>query len=251
MVKRPRIAIVTLVACALVLVGTPVAVVVMNQRAQDESIVTDVGDLNAALGLPSETASPTPTPEPSASASPTGPSTILSGPGSSSWSPPAAGDYYLGVQEPLPVKVHIPSLDVTAPVINVGLTKDRAMEIPEDIMKVGWYQYSVTPGSHQGSAVIVGHRDGAVQGRGAFYSIGTLDVGDKVVVTNEDGQKLQYKVVARELLDKHKWSKEAPKYFVIDGPARLTLISCGGYYDRAAGGYQSNVIVTAVPTAST
>lgn len=251
MVKRPRTAIVALVACGAVLVGTPIAVVVMNQRAQDEAIVTNVGDLNAALGLPSESASTEASAQASPSVSPSGPSTILTGPGSSSWSPPSAGDFYLGVQEPQPVKVHIPSIDVTAPVVNVGLTKDRVMEIPEDITKVGWYQYSVTPGSHQGSAVIVGHRDGAVQGHGAFYDIGTLEVGDKIVVTNEDGQKLDYKVVARELLDKHKWSKEAPKYFVIDGPARLTLISCGGYYDKAAGGYQSNVIVTAVPTAST
>ncbi len=35
--------------------------------------------------------------------------------------------------------------------------------------------------------------------------------------------------------------------FAVDGPPRLTLISCGGYYDPDNGGYQDNVVVTAVP----
>ena len=37
----------------------------------------------------------------------------------------------------------------------------------------------------------------------------------------------------------------------IEGDPRLTLISCGGYYDRANGGYQDNVVVTAVPVSTT
>ena len=35
--------------------------------------------------------------------------------------------------------------------------------------------------------------------------------------------------------------------FATDGSPRLTLITCGGYYDRSNGGYQDNVVVTAVP----
>jgi hypothetical protein len=29
----------------------------------------------------------------------------------------------------------------------------------------------------------------------------------------------------------------------------LTLISCGGYYDPADGGYQDNIVISAVPVA--
>ena len=102
----------------------------------------------------------------------------------------------------------------------------------------------MAPGAPQGSAVLVAHRDGRVQGHGVFYDLGQLSVGDKVVVTDAAGTKLKYKVVARELISK----KGLPlkELFAIDGPHRLTLISCGGYYDKNNGGYQDNVVVTAV-----
>ena len=38
--------------------------------------------------------------------------------------------------------------------------------------------------------------------------------------------------------------------FAVDGPARLTIITCGGVYERDNGGYQANVIITAVPVPS-
>jgi LPXTG-site transpeptidase (sortase) family protein len=104
----------------------------------------------------------------------------------------------------------------------------------------------VPPGASQGSAVLVAHRDGRVQGHGVFYDLGNLDVGNRVVVTAADGTRLLYKVVSRELIAKKRLPYE--ELFAIDGPPRLTLISCGGYYDRNNGGYQDNVVVTAIPT---
>ncbi len=35
--------------------------------------------------------------------------------------------------------------------------------------------------------------------------------------------------------------------FARSGPARLTVITCGGPYLADQGGYQDNVVVTAVP----
>ena len=58
---------------------------------------------------------------------------------------------------------------------------------------------------------------------------------------------LRYRVVSRELISKKRLPLE--ELFAIDGPARLTLISCGGYYDHDNGGYQDNVVVTAIPLA--
>ena len=104
------------------------------------------------------------------------------------------------------------------------------------------------PGADVGSAVLVAHRDGRVQGHGVFYNLGQLSVGDKVLVKTADGSDLRYKVVSRELISKERLPLEG--LFAIDGPARLTLISCGGYYDRNNGGYQDNVVVTAIPVQS-
>jgi LPXTG-site transpeptidase (sortase) family protein len=103
----------------------------------------------------------------------------------------------------------------------------------------------VPPGADQGSAVLVAHRDGQVQGHGVFYDLGNLGVGDRVWVTDASGRHLGYRVVSRELISKKRLPYE--ELFAIDGPARLTLISCGGYYDRNNGGYQDNVVVTAIP----
>ena len=131
------------------------------------------------------------------------------------------------------------------PVLENTTDKNDALDIPEDITKVGWYELGVPPGVDRGSAVLVAHRDGAVQGRGVFYWLGSLNVGDKVIVQNSAGEDLKYKVVARELIKKKRLPYE--ELFAVDGDPRLTLISCGGFYDRNNGGYQDNIVVTAVP----
>ena len=144
-----------------------------------------------------------------------------------------------------PVRVAIPALDVDTKIFPVGLDKNRAIEIPEDIRFVGWYELGVPPGVDRGSAVLVAHRDGREQGRGVFYFLGNLDVGDKVVVKTSAGEELPYKVVSRESILKKRLPYE--ELFAVDGDPRLTLISCGGVYDPDNGGYQDNVVVTAVP----
>jgi LPXTG-site transpeptidase (sortase) family protein len=145
--------------------------------------------------------------------------------------------------------VKIPAIGVSTRVIPVGLDANGATEIPSDITKVGWYDLGVAPGAPQGSAVIIGHRDGVVQGHGVFYDLGTLSVGDGVTVLNSAGDVLAYKVVSREAIKKKKMPME--ELFAIDGPPRLTLISCGGYYDKNNGGYQDNIVVTAIQVPST
>lgn len=145
---------------------------------------------------------------------------------------------------PIPVRVTIPSLSVDAAVMPVGLDDANAVEIPSDIDKVGWYELGVPPGAHRGSAVLVGHRDGRVQGHGVFYDLGLLDVGDRIEVLGESNESVKYRVVARESIVKKRLPYE--ELFAVDGPPRLTLISCGGLYDGQNGGYQENVVVTAV-----
>lgn len=145
-----------------------------------------------------------------------------------------------------PVAVRIPAIDVDTTIVPVGMDEHRAVQVPEDIGLVGWYEPTgVVPGSPVGSAVLVAHRDGSGGGQGVFYDLGQLDEGDRVLVTDESGRELRFEVVAREVLDKRGLPVE--ELFGWTGPARLTLISCGGEYIPERGGYQSNVVVTAVP----
>ena len=95
--------------------------------------------------------------------------------------------------------------------------------------------------------MLVAHRDSRTQGHGVFYDFGRLDVGDSVTVRNDAGENLKYSDVSHESIRKKRLPYE--ELFAIDAPPRLTLISCGGYYDPNSGGYQDNVVVTAVPQA--
>lgn len=150
-------------------------------------------------------------------------------------------------QQPLasPTRLRIGTLGIDAPIVRVALDDASAVEIPRDVGIVGWYELGVPPGAYRGSAVLVGHRDGRAQGHGAFYDLGLLNVGDRIGVTDATGRTLRFVVVARESIAKRRVPYE--ELFAVDGPPRLTLISCGGYYDPTNGGYQDNVIVTAVP----
>jgi sortase (surface protein transpeptidase) len=144
--------------------------------------------------------------------------------------------------------VTAPTIGVDAPVVPVGLDEARAVEIPADIATVGWYSLGVAPGSQVGSAVLVGHRDGRVDGRGALYHLAGLAPGDRIEITDAMARQLVFTVVAREVVAKAVLPTD--DLFAIDGPPRLTLITCGGEYVRDEGGYQANVIITAVPVTS-
>jgi LPXTG-site transpeptidase (sortase) family protein len=232
-VKRSRSALIVLIASLLVLAVGFGALIVSQRQEQEQADIPTVGSRD--LASLAAAASPSPT---MSSASPSASGSAPPSP-SQAPSPPVLS---------APVRVRIPQIGVKAEVLPVGLDKAKAVAIPEDIMKVGWYELGVPPGASQGSAVLVAHRDGRVQGHGVFYNLGQLGLGDKVFITTSAGEKLAYKVVSREQISKKRLPLK--ELFAIDGPPRLTLISCGGYYDRNNGGYQDNVVVTAVPTAS-
>ena len=144
-----------------------------------------------------------------------------------------------------PIGISIAKLGVRAPIDQVGVFDDGSVEIPEDITRVGWYRFGPGPGQGAGSTVIVGHRDGRNEGPGAFYSISALEPGDLVALDLADGSTRTYEVVSREVIDRELLPSD--DVFDEDGPERLTLISCIGFFDRENGGYQQNVVVTASP----
>ena len=144
-----------------------------------------------------------------------------------------------------PRQIRIPRLSIDAPVDEVGLIGDGKVEVPRDVSRTGWYRYSQVLESDEGSTVIVGHRDGVDQGAGAFYGLGELQLGDRIVVTTAGGDRVRYEVVARESFDKQ--IVPLDELFSSAGPHRLTLITCGGPFDATTLGYTDNVVVTAVP----
>lgn len=148
-----------------------------------------------------------------------------------------------------PTRVRVDSVGIDAAVDATGVQPDGTVVIPVDAYRVGWYRFGVAPGSTHGSAVLVGHVDSRTQGRGALYPLRGVQVGDRVVVTVTDrdgpGRDLVYRVVARQSIAKQR--VPFAELFARNGDHRLTLITCGGTYLPDRGGYQDNLVVTAVP----
>jgi LPXTG-site transpeptidase (sortase) family protein len=144
-----------------------------------------------------------------------------------------------------PAALAIPAIDVRATVDPVGVDGNGDFAVPPSVDEVGWYKFGPGANATSGSTVIAGHVDSREQGEGAFYRLRELDRGDEVTLTGDDGAVRTYRVVAREEYRKTKIPLE--RYFARDGAPRLTLITCGGPFDRETRRYRDNIVVTAVP----
>lgn len=149
--------------------------------------------------------------------------------------------------EPIPVSVHIPDLSVKSDVVPVGVDSDNNVEVPDDIQEIGWYAFAAGPMDPQGSIVLVGHRDGVESGQGAFYGIDQLEPGDSVVLRTSESSRIRFVVEDAQSVTKERFAELASDVFSTTGTKRLILITCGGEYVKADGGYQENVLVTAIP----
>ena len=141
----------------------------------------------------------------------------------------------------VPTRLRIPGIGVDAAVVPVGLAPNRQMEVPA-AADVGWYRLGPSPGDN-GSAVLAAHIDYGGE-EGAFFDLTSIPVGADVFVDSATGTQ-RFTVTTREQTAKADVRLE--RYFTADGPARLTLITCGGAFSRSARHYQDNLIITATP----
>lgn len=146
---------------------------------------------------------------------------------------------------PRPTALTIGALGVRqAPVIDVGVQDDGAMEIPP-VDEVGWYRYGAAPGG-EGSAILAAHI--AYDGEdGVFVDLVELGPGAEVEVALDDGTTSRYVVESTARYPKDALPEEV--VFARTGPPRLVLVTCGGRFDAEARSYDDNVVVTAIPLA--
>lgn len=174
---------------------------------------------------------------------PTSAPSSAAGTGGTSPDPAAIRKVPQPVDAAAPIRAEVPGIG-GVPIDPVGVSGDGQAEIPEDISRVGWYQYGSAPGDGEGSVVLMGHRDSR-GGQGVLFTLPVVQVGAQIVVTDAEGVRHPYRVVSNESIAKT--VVPLADLFAREGPPRLLLISCGGPYDRDRGGYLENVIVTAVP----
>jgi sortase (surface protein transpeptidase) len=145
------------------------------------------------------------------------------------------------VQLPIPVRVVIPSIGVSAPLIPLGLNRDGTLEVPKSFSEAGWFRPGPEPGE-RGAAVIAGHI-ASKYGPGVFLRLSSLRRGAVVVVVLENRARLHFVVTGQKQVAKARFPAKLV-YRKTPYPA-LRLITCGGRFNAATGHHVDNTIVFA------
>jgi LPXTG-site transpeptidase (sortase) family protein len=140
----------------------------------------------------------------------------------------------------VPQSIDIPSIDVDAPLMKLGLSASGEVELPpyEKPKVAGWFSGSAVPGE-KGASVIIGHVD-TKTAPAVFYKLRQLHKGETVKVERSDGKVVRFKVDSIEQVSKDHFPTR--RVYVDDG---LKLVTCGGQFDYAKGEYVDNIIVYA------
>jgi hypothetical protein len=141
----------------------------------------------------------------------------------------------------VPRQIVIARIGLRARIVRVGLTRDRALDVPADGRLAGWWKGGSRPGE-PGPAVIDGHVDSQT-GPAVFYRLGELRKDDVIRIRRADGSTVRFVVrrVARYPKDRF------PTRAVYGATRRptLRLITCSGTFDRSRGHYLDNTVVYA------
>ncbi len=141
-----------------------------------------------------------------------------------------------------PVRIEIPAISVATNIVQVGVTPDNIMEIPEEFTTVGWYKNGVKPGE-QGAAILNGHYDTTTGHPAVFFSISQLNMGDEIYIFTKDEKQLTFIV---DTILSHPL-EDFPKdivYGEFEGKG-IKLITCDGIWNPAKRSYTNRLVVTA------
>lgn len=142
-----------------------------------------------------------------------------------------------------PEAIRIPAIDVVGPVVDVGLTTlDKAgrtaMDVPTNARDIAWLR-DIKIG--EGNAQLAGHRDYKGR-RGTFYNLGDLKPGDEIHIDTVEGDSVTYTVEWVKMFDAN---VDATELLSDQGRPVLTLITCGGTFNRATRHYEERYVVRA------
>lgn len=145
------------------------------------------------------------------------------------------------IRAPLPSRMIVPALGIDAPIVPVGLEPSGIMASPPDGHLIGWYEPGPRPGEPS-NAVLDGHADWSGQ-PAVFWRLKELKAGDEIVVRS--GLDLRFRYVVTDV--KQYRAEEAPldEVFGATPEPTLTLITCGGEFDRGRREYEDRIVVRA------
>ncbi len=141
-----------------------------------------------------------------------------------------------------PKYIELPTIKAGGYLQNVGVDQKKAVAVPNNIHMAGWFIDTVRPGE-KGNSIIDGHVNGR-KNDGIFKNLIKLKKGDTVSVEFGDGRKKSFEV--DEVVSVK--TAEAASVLFSQKPGitnQLTLITCGGVFNRQINQYEERVIAIA------
>jgi sortase A len=139
----------------------------------------------------------------------------------------------------VPMRLEIPSIDVSASVESVGMDAKGNMDVPKHDDNVAWYNLGYKLGE-KGNTVLAGHLDTRTGAPAVFWNLKKLKPGDSIKVTGDDGMDYQYHVIRVE--NYAAGSFPLQEVFGSHSTNRLNLITCEGQYTKGTG-YSNRTVV--------
>jgi LPXTG-site transpeptidase (sortase) family protein len=145
-----------------------------------------------------------------------------------------------------PLRLLVDSLEVDAPVIEMGVDDQGIPHVPRNGEDVAWYSFSSPPGAGS-NAVFAAHInwEGA---SGVFGNLHVLQAGDTIRLISEDEHEYTYEVFANFAVDPY--DDDSLKVMDPTPKDTVTLITCGGSWipdpnEQFGGSYTNRTIVQA------
>lgn len=141
-----------------------------------------------------------------------------------------------------PVYLTIPSINVSARILHIGLTSEGAVSVPEGAFDTSWFSAGSRPGQ-LGSAVISGHtgiwKDGT---HSIFDNLHTLQLGAVIYVKDDAGITRSFIIKETRVYGKN---EIVPEIFDPSDKAYLNIITCHGQWLESEHTYSQRFVVFA------
>ncbi len=143
-----------------------------------------------------------------------------------------------------PRKISIPGVNVEGYIQLVGTTPEKRIAVPNNIHFAGWFVSSSPPGQ-KGNSIIDGH----VSGRYAdaiFKNLQKVQRGQTIDIQMGDESTIHiYSVVSVQQVPEAQSQAAIFDESADGGKALLTLITCGGSFDKKTEQFADRIIVKA------
>lgn len=144
----------------------------------------------------------------------------------------------------LPLRLKIPKINVDANILSLGFATSGAMQIPNNVYDVGWFNGGPRPGE-KGSSIITGHvaqiRGGVMTKPGVFIELNKLITGDRLNVIDDKGESITFIVRESRLYDP--LADASSVFSSADNNTHLNLITCEGTWNPGEQSYSKRLVI--------